>query len=171
MHSGELDQLFHIAKTFYKAFTKWIPNVVHHLKLYRELGSNQRPCEYESHAATNWAISANKTIPTKLEVGCNYWIEQHYRHSIVFSRTRTEPSIVSTNYYTSQIFNILSNQDSNHRITPITVKLGISLKIVLSGRRDSNPQLSAWKADALANWVTSALAAPFLPTSGLRHWF
>ena len=54
-----------------------------------------------------------------MEVGCNYWIEQYYRHSIVFSRTRTEPSIVSTNYYTSQIFIILSNQDSippRHRI-------------------------------------------------------
>ena len=47
-----------------------------------------------------------------MEVGCNYWIEQHYRHSIVFSRTRTEPSIVSANYYTSQIFIILSNQNS-----------------------------------------------------------
>ena len=25
-----------------------------------------------------------------------------------------------------------------------------------SGQRDSNPQLSAWRADALANWVTPA---------------
>ena len=77
--------------------------------LYREIDSNYRPCEYESHATNQLSYLGIKTTPTILEVELIMLLLCH-SHLIMCDLPSDHIFLITIS--TSQIFNILSNQDS-----------------------------------------------------------
>lgn len=82
MTEGKLTNCSTPQKHFIRPLQNESQTLYTHLKLYREVGSNHRPCEYESHATTNWAISAWR-----------HHFSQHQVYDSDFNRTGCVPKL------------------------------------------------------------------------------